>query len=277
MAPPRLVIFDCDGVLVDTEATHCRMLSRNLARHGLTISPEDCMARFLGSRMATIGETATRIGATLPEDWIDEAYGEIFAELAKGVPVIDGISEVLDILERHRARASFFCIGARAEAHPALVEEIVRRGHRIENHSQHHRHDFSLLGPWRMRAEILAAQHSLQRTAGRPPRYFRAPAGLRNPFLEPVLAALGLHLASWTRRGFDTRSGDPDRVLARLLRRLAAGDILLLHDGHAARDAGSGRPVILTVLPRLLAALDAAGLAAVPLPDAPPGERRSRP
>ena len=127
------------------------------------------------------------------------------------------------------------------------------------------------------RAEILAAQHSLQRTAGRPPRYFRAPAGLRNPFLEPVLAALGLHLASWTRRGFDTRSGDPDRVLARLLRRLAAGDILLLHDGHAARDAGSGRPVILTVLPRLLAALDAAGLAAVPLPDAPPGERRSRP
>ena len=109
MAPPRLVIFDCDGVLVDTEATHCRMLSRNLARHGLTISPEDCMARFLGSRMATIGETATRMGATLPEDWIDEAYGEIFAELAKGVPVIDGISEVLDILD---ANGISFCVAS---------------------------------------------------------------------------------------------------------------------------------------------------------------------
>ncbi|MCB1906689.1 MAG: polysaccharide deacetylase family protein [Rhodocyclaceae bacterium] len=174
--------------------------------------------------------------------------------------------QVLDILEHHGARASFFCIGTRAETHPALIADIARRGHSIENHSQHHRHGFSLLGPWRMHAEIAAAQRSLQRLAGRPPRYFRAPAGLRNPFLEPVLARLGLDLASWTRRGFDTRVGDPERVLARLVRDLDAGDILLLHDGHAARDPDSGSAVILVVLPRLLEALDAAGLSAVTLP-----------
>ena len=175
--------------------------------------------------------------------------------------------QVLDLLDRHGARASFFCIGARAEAHPELVTEIVRRGHSVENHSQHHRHHFSLLGPSGMRTEIAAAQTTLARIAGCPPRFFRAPAGLRNPFLEPVLAALGLDLASWTRRGFDTRIQDADRVLARLLRDLAAGDILLLHDGHAARAPANGRAVILDVLPRLLAALDTAGLRAVSLPE----------
>ncbi|MCB1918126.1 MAG: polysaccharide deacetylase family protein [Rhodocyclaceae bacterium] len=276
MNPPRT--WHATPLLIATAAAHVValaglailpqhwpwLLALIIANHGvLTVAGLWPRSRLLGPNLRRLPAAAA-------------ARREVALTIDDG-PDADVTPEVLDILERHRARASFFCIGARAEAHPALVEEIVRRGHRIENHSQHHRHDFSLLGPWRMRAEILAAQHSLQRTAGRPPRYFRAPAGLRNPFLEPVLAALGLHLASWTRRGFDTRSGDPDRVLARLLRRLAAGDILLLHDGHAARDAGSGRPVILTVLPRLLAALDAAGLAAVPLPDAPPGERRSRP
>lgn len=173
---------------------------------------------------------------------------------------------VLAILERHGARASFFCIGERAAAHPDLVAEIRRRGHAVENHSQHHHHHFSLLGPRAMRREILAAQGTLAAPDGTPPIYFRAPAGLRNPFLEPVLAACGLHLASWTRRGFDTREPDPRRVLARLTRGLAAGDILLLHDGHAAIDPASGRPVILEVLPALLDACRAAGLRAVALP-----------
>ena len=58
---------------------------------------------------------------------------------------------------------------------------------------------------------------------------------------------------------------DPRRVADRLLRGLAAGDILLLHDGGSARDRG-GRPVVLEALPRLLDALAARGLRAVPLP-----------
>jgi len=63
-----------------------------------------------------------------------------------------------------------------------------------------------------------------------------------------VLHRLGLHLVSWTRRGYDTRDADPQRVLGRLTRGLAGGDLLLLHDGHTCRGAGS-RPVVLEVLP----------------------------
>ena len=99
------------------------------------------------------------------------------------------------------------------------------------------------------------------------PRFFRAPAGLRNPFLAPVLQRLELTLVSWTRRGFDTVQRDPQRVLQSLTRNLAAGDIVLLHDGHAARTSAE-RPVILDVLPALLQRLAGAGLRAVTLPEA---------
>ena len=98
------------------------------------------------------------------------------------------------------------------------------------------------------------------------PRYFRAPAGLRNPFLAPVLHQLDLELVSWTRRGFDTVRSDPDALLARLARGLGAGDILLLHDGNAAR-TGDGRAVGLGVLPRLLERVAQAGLRPVTLPE----------
>jgi peptidoglycan/xylan/chitin deacetylase (PgdA/CDA1 family) len=174
---------------------------------------------------------------------------------------------VLDLLDRHCARATFFCIAERAEAHPALVREIVARGHSVQNHSHAHRHTFSLLGPAGFAREIERAQASLQALTGERPTCFRAPAGLRNPFLDPVLHRQGLRLVSWTRRGFDTRERDPALVLARLTRGLAAGDILLLHDGNAARAPG-GRPVVLEVLPSLLQACAGAGLQPVTLPEA---------
>ena len=172
-------------------------------------------------------------------------------------PHPDVTPRVLDLLARYDARATFFCIGDAARRHPLWIEAIVARGHAVENHSQRHRHNFSLLGPQALRREIETAQNTLGEISGTRPLFFRAPAGLRNPFLEPVLCRLGLHLASWTRRGFDTRTRDAAVVTQRLLRGLAARDILLVHDGHAALGA-HGKPVVLDVLPAVLrAAADA--------------------
>jgi peptidoglycan/xylan/chitin deacetylase (PgdA/CDA1 family) len=169
---------------------------------------------------------------------------------------------VLELLERRGARATFFCIAERAARHPGLVRAIAAAGHGVENHSLRHRHDFAFFGPRRYLREIGAAQDTLATLTGEAPRFFRAPAGLRNPFLDYALARLGLHLVSWTRRGYDTRNADAADVLARLTRALAPGDILLLHDGHAKRTA-QGAPVVLEVLPRLLDAF--AGAALVPV------------
>jgi peptidoglycan/xylan/chitin deacetylase (PgdA/CDA1 family) len=172
--------------------------------------------------------------------------------------------QVLDMLDRYATEATFFCVGEKAARYPELCREIVRRGHAVENHSQHHHHYFALMGRSGFTRELQTAQDTLTTITGQRPLFFRAPAGLRNPFLDPVLARLGLQLASWSARGFDTRSGDVERVKNRLLRGLRAGAILLLHDGNAAR-ARDGIPVILEVLPTVLAAASAANLRFVTL------------
>lgn len=161
---------------------------------------------------------------------------------------------VLDLLDAAQAKATFFCIGWRARQHPALCREIVARGHRVENHGDAHSNAFSLFGPGRMRRDIAAAQATLSDITGQAPMFFRPTAGLRNPFLDPVLAQLGLQLAAWTRRPYDTRDGRPQQVLQRLTRDLGPGDILLMHDGHAALTP-EGQPVILATLPILLQTL----------------------
>jgi peptidoglycan/xylan/chitin deacetylase (PgdA/CDA1 family) len=181
------------------------------------------------------------------------ARGEVAITIDDG-PDPSVTPRVLEQLAAHGAVATFFCVGERVERHGALAREILRRGHSIENHSQRHRHNFSLLGPRGMRAEIARAQEGISQVTGSVPRFFRAPAGLRNPFLDPVLDSLHLRLASWTRRGFDTVNGSGETVYQRLAHSLRGGDILLLHDGNAAQD-DAGRPVILEVLPRLLGTL----------------------
>ena len=171
---------------------------------------------------------------------------------------------VLDILDRYDAKATFFCIGTRILNQRELAREIVARGHTIENHSYSHPNYFSLLGPGAMAAQVNGGQEVIAEVTGYTPRFFRAPAGLRNPFLDPILRRAGLQLASWTRRGFDTVASDPDLVLQRLSNRLGPRDILVLHDGNAARDS-AGWPVIYEVLPRLLERLAERGLTPVTL------------
>lgn len=183
---------------------------------------------------------------------------------------------VLDLLAEHRMRATFFCVARRARELPALVREIVARGHSVQNHSDRHLHHFALMGPRALRAEIDRAQQTLADLTGTRPHCFRAPAGFRNPLLDPVLHRLDLHLVSWTRRGFDTTTADPHRVLRRLTRKLAAGDILLLHDGHS-KTTPRGAPVLLEVLPALLGCLRAVGLTGVTLREALPPRRGAAP
>jgi peptidoglycan-N-acetylglucosamine deacetylase len=179
-------------------------------------------------------------------------------------PDPDITPKVLDILDAYGAKATFFCIGERAAQYPDICRDIVRRGHAIENHSQRHRLYFFMFGTRRIAQEIKAAQDTLAAITGQRPLFFRAPAGLRNLLLNSVLMQLGLQLASWTRRGFDTVDSNANGVLHRLARELRGGDILLLHDGNAA-GTRAGRPVVLDVLPRLLESIVAAKLRTVTL------------
>lgn len=224
-------------------------------------------------RWALGGVVATHVVLTFAglwprSDWLGSNWTELPAAAAArnevAMTIDDGpdpavTPQVLDILDRYSAKATFFCVADKAARYPQLCREIMRRGHSLENHSQHHRHTFAFMGYSGFLRELQTAQDTLTAITGQRPEFFRAPAGLRNPFLDPVLHRLGLQLASWSVRGFDTRIGDSARVKKRLLRGLRAGAILLLHDGNAARTP-LGTPVILEVLPDVLAAAKAADL-----------------
>ena len=97
---PDLVIFDCDGVLVDSEPVSNRVLAANLAGYGLTLTLAECMAHFVGSSMIGVRDKARSMGAALPEDWIDRIYAETYDALRAGVEVIAGIPALLDALDR---------------------------------------------------------------------------------------------------------------------------------------------------------------------------------
>jgi peptidoglycan/xylan/chitin deacetylase (PgdA/CDA1 family) len=142
---------------------------------------------------------------------------------------------LLDLLDRHEAKAVFFLIGENAARHPELAEEIVRRGHAIGNHTMTHPHaTFWCRGPRATRREIEACQQVLQRITGIAPRWFRAPVGHRNLWTHPIATAAGLRVMAWSRRGYDGVETAPSKVLARILPKLGPGDIVLLHEGTRA-------------------------------------------
>lgn len=207
--------------------------------------------RWLGANLSRLPEAAARRGlvALTFDDGPD--------------PVVT--PRILDLLDRDGAKASFFCIGNQVAAHPEIVRDIVRRGHSVENHSYSHPYGFACYGTAALRREVEAAQQVISTISGRPATFFRAPMGLRSPLLDLAMTGTGLRYTSWTRRGFDGVNRDPIRILRRLTSGLAAGDVLLLHDGRSPRMSG-GEAVVLAVLPALLHHLRSRGLTSVSLP-----------
>lgn len=170
---------------------------------------------------------------------------------------------VLDILQERGARATFFLIGRHAAEYPAIVRRMIAEGHALGSHSQTHSYLFWALPPGRLAREIRAGRRSLECASGRPCRLFRAPVGMKSCFLRRVLEREGLTLVSWGLRFLDSAPANPARLRARLRRRIAAGSILALHDGHDRKPEGN--PAVLEALPALLDALQALEYRCVPL------------
>ena len=191
-----------------------------------------------------------------------QAAGQVALTFDDG-PDPEVTPRILDLLGCHGAHATFFCIGQRAARYPALMREIRARGHAIGNHTMRHPAWFALLGIAGQREELASAQAILLET-GPVSGLVRAPLGLCSPLSDWVFHRLGLRHVAWTRRGFDTRSGDAALVLARITKGLGQGDIILLHDGNAARDA-AGQAVSIGVLEALLPLLAERGLRSVSL------------
>lgn len=118
MTQPKLVLFDCDGVLVDTELAGAIGISQNLAKHGLHLTPEECHENFVGGSLESLRDKARAMGATLTDDWTAEVSEAMLVELRKGVDLIDGVLDVLDQLD---ALGIAYCIVSNGPMHKMEV------------------------------------------------------------------------------------------------------------------------------------------------------------
>ncbi len=97
---PDLVIFDCDGVLVDSERIFNGVMAEDLSARGLPMTTEVSLPTFAGLAMPEVKKKAEELGASLPSDWVDQVYEKAYAVLRQGVPLIPGIPEVLARLDK---------------------------------------------------------------------------------------------------------------------------------------------------------------------------------
>ena len=99
MTRPDAVLFDCDGVVVDSEGPTLALFVEELAAHGLPLTLEVFEADYLGQTVEMVARQAVAAGARLPEGWVAHFYGRMNAMLEAGVPLIAGVPGVLDRLD----------------------------------------------------------------------------------------------------------------------------------------------------------------------------------
>ncbi len=97
---PAAVLFDCDGVLVDSEGAALELIAADLAEHGLALTPTALRREVIGGTASECWRRARALGAALPDDWVEDFYLRLYARLARGTALIPGVVGVLDALDR---------------------------------------------------------------------------------------------------------------------------------------------------------------------------------
>jgi peptidoglycan/xylan/chitin deacetylase (PgdA/CDA1 family) len=153
--------------------------------------------------------------------------------------------KLLTLLEQHNARATFFLIGRYVRECPDFVKEIAARGHAIGNHTETHP-KLLFFNAAKVLTELRLCHHAINNLLGAPPKWFRPPFGLRNPWVGSEARELDMRVVMWTQLPGDWRGKPAEWLIARMnpiadrARRstagaqagnTGAGDILCLHDG----------------------------------------------
>lgn len=164
----------------------------------------------------------------------------------------ESTTDLLAILDRYHAPATFFQCGANVRRLPGVSQETVAAGHEIGNHSDTHPY-LCLKHPAEVMGQLARAQDSIEEAAGVRPLLFRAPYGVRGFGLRAAQRRLGLLGVMWTTIGVDWK-WTADRVAARLEHGAANGAILCLHDGRELQARPDVR-VTLRAVERIVPAL----------------------
>jgi peptidoglycan-N-acetylglucosamine deacetylase len=181
-------------------------------------------------------------------------------------PNPESTRKVLAELARHKAHATFFILGAKAQEHPDVLRDIQSAGHEIGLHGYLHDRLLSFRRPDRIVADLERAQSIIKATTGQTSRLFRPPVGHVSPRTAVAARRLGLVLVGWSVRARDgLASTSAGNVVRRVVDRLAPGAIVLFHD---ASERDTHEPAGVTALPRILDEIASRGLACVTVSEA---------
>lgn len=176
-------------------------------------------------------------------------------------------SQILDVLAKYNAKATFFVVGHNVERHPAICSRVARDGHVIGNHSYSHSRWFAFKRGKDITQELQLAQETIYRASGVKPNLFRPPYGLRTPWLSRAAEKLGLAVITWDNM---TNDWDPTKraedITKGILSRVKPGGIIVVHDGRDLRQ-DYNRTSLLEALPQILTKLKEQGYQFATIPE----------
>lgn len=130
---PAGILFDCDGVLVDSEGAALDVILATAAAHGITLSRDEANRRFTGGTVQGVMDGLRGLGAVLPGNCVDLFYADLYGRLAAGTDLIDGVEALLDRLDRAGIPYAIGSNGRMAKMevtlsqHPALKARFTGR------------------------------------------------------------------------------------------------------------------------------------------------------
>ncbi len=138
--------------------------------------------------------------------------------------------QVLEILEKNHAKASFFLIGQNAEKNPEKVKKIIEKGHIIGNHTQTHSNQIGFFNSKKILHEIEACNKVIFKICEKKLNLFRPPFGVTNPNIAKGIKNTDMQTIGWNIRSLDTKIKDEEELYQRINKRIKPGSIILLHD-----------------------------------------------
>lgn len=143
---------------------------------------------------------------------------------------VENTLKILEILDKYKVKASFFCIGKNIEKNPEIMKLILSKGHFAGNHTYSHTRTMGFLSINRLVEEITRCDKVFQNTCGITPLTFRPPFGIINPKTQKALEITGHKVIGWNLRSYDAIIRAEELVVKRVLRKIKPGDVILFHD-----------------------------------------------
>ncbi|MBR5203364.1 MAG: polysaccharide deacetylase family protein [Clostridia bacterium] len=139
-------------------------------------------------------------------------------------------NEIIEILKKHNAKATFFIVGDWAEKFPESVKAFFDAGHTIANHSDTHK-AFSKCSREEIREEIINCNKKLEAITNTPVTLVRAPSGDYTDQSLDVCKELNMTMIQWSCDSIDYTKISTDEIVNRVIKGTTNGSIVLFHNG----------------------------------------------